>query len=52
MKKSLLSFAAAALLLLSACGGRKPYESVDGDPLGTRIYTLSNGLKVYLSVCI
>ncbi len=50
MKKILLSFAAAALLVLSACEERKSYETVDGDPLDTRIYTLSNGLKVYLSV--
>ncbi len=26
------------------------YETVEGDPLKTRIYTLKNGLKVYLSV--
>ena len=26
------------------------YESVPGDPLNARIYTLSNGLKVYMSV--
>jgi predicted Zn-dependent peptidase len=26
------------------------YESIPGDPLKARIYTLSNGLKVYLSV--
>ncbi len=26
------------------------YETVTNDPLGTRIYTLGNGLKVYLSV--
>lgn len=26
------------------------YESVPNDPMGTRIYTLKNGLKVYLSV--
>ncbi|HEY1038838.1 MAG TPA: insulinase family protein, partial [Bacteroidia bacterium] len=26
------------------------YETVKGDPLNTRIYTLKNGLKVYLSV--
>ncbi|MFY8186230.1 MAG: M16 family metallopeptidase, partial [Bacteroidia bacterium] len=26
------------------------YETVKGDPLNARIYTLSNGLKVYLSV--
>ncbi len=27
-----------------------PYETVAGDPLQTRIYTLPNGLKVYMSV--
>ncbi len=26
------------------------YESVEGDPLGARIYTLENGMKVYISV--
>ncbi len=26
------------------------YESIEGDPLGTRIYTLENGMKVYISV--
>ena len=26
------------------------YETVEGDPLGTKIYTLENGLKVYMSV--
>lgn len=41
--------AVSAVLLLSACGGKK-YESVPGDPLGTKIYTLKNGLKVYMSV--
>ena len=38
----------AAAALLAGCGNR--YESVKGDPMRTRIYTLSNGLKVYLSV--
>ena len=27
----------------------RPYESVPEDPLGVRIYTLGNGMKVYLS---
>ncbi len=27
-----------------------PYETVKGDPMQSRIYTLGNGLKVYLSV--
>ena len=26
------------------------YEYVEGDPTGARIYTLNNGLKIYLSV--
>ncbi len=37
---------------LSATGNEKsyPYETVEGDPLKTRIYTLPNGLKVYLTL--
>ena len=31
-------------------GGTLKYESVPGDPMKTRIYTLSNGLKVFLTV--
>ena len=34
---------------LSSCTSHD-YESVDGDPMQTRIYTLDNGLKVYLTV--
>ncbi|MDE5762789.1 MAG: insulinase family protein, partial [Bacteroidales bacterium] len=53
MKKNvfrLLCFLALpALLLLSSCNKYK-YETVPGDPMKTRIYTLDNGLKVYLSV--
>ena len=48
------------LVLLVACndsektistgsGGGYAFEYVKGDPLGVRIYTLENGLKVYLS---
>ena len=36
-------------LLLASCSQYK-YETVKGDPLGTKIYTLDNGLKVYMSV--
>ena len=46
MKKVLFVFAAAAAML-SGCKG---YESVKGDPMNARIYTLDNGLKVYLTV--
>ena len=46
MKKLLVVLAAAAAVL-SGCKG---YESVKGDPMNSRIYTLDNGLKVYLTV--
>lgn len=39
------------IVLVAACGRSKySYESAPNDPLETRIYTLDNGLKVYLSV--
>lgn len=40
------------LLVISSCSSTKKYsyETVPDDPLKTRIYTLENGLKVYLSV--
>lgn len=44
-------------LFVIACGpsadqksAKKDYETIEGDPTNTRIYTLENGLKVYLSV--
>ena len=45
----LLSF---AIVFLTASGVKSEYkyESVPGDPLQARIYTLENGLKIYLSV--
>ena len=47
---STLAIVATAVLLgFTACGGHD-YESIKGDPMHTRIYTLKNGLKVYLSV--
>lgn len=36
-------------LSIAAVGQNFTYESVKGDPMGVRIYTLNNGLKVYLS---
>lgn len=47
MKRFLYFAAAAAMLLAAACNR---YEKVAGDPLDTRIYTLDNGLKVYMTV--
>ena len=39
----------AIALLTISCSPYK-YETVKGDPLETKIYTLDNGLKVYMSV--
>lgn len=57
----LLIGAIAGGLFLSACGSQDApapegdqsennYESVENDPMAVQIYTLDNGLKVYLSV--
>ena len=46
MKRILLL--AAAFLALASCGSK--YQSVKGDPLEAKIYTLDNGLKVYMTV--
>ena len=41
-------FLAAAAALAAACGNQ--YETAPGDPLQAKIYTLDNGLKVYMTV--
>ena len=46
MKKLFVFLAAVALM--SSCQ-KYSYRTVEGDPLQTRIYTLDNGLTVYLS---
>lgn len=55
--KPLILMTALTTLLWSSCSNESTkekaskytYESVEGDPFGLRIYTLDNGLKVYLS---
>ncbi|MCQ2095899.1 MAG: insulinase family protein [Bacteroidaceae bacterium] len=47
--KTLLIALCISAILMAGCT-EKDYESVPGDPMKTRIYTLDNGLKVYLSV--
>ena len=47
MKKSLIIVAALAALVASCSPN---YETVKGDPLNAKIYTLDNGLKVYMTV--
>ena len=50
MKRILALMTVVAAMLLTACGSKYAYESVKGDTTQTRIYTLDNGLKVYMSV--
>ena len=50
MKKILTLMMVVAAMLFAACGSKYAYESVKDDPTQTRIYTLDNGLKVYMSV--
>ncbi len=49
MKKLLLSLLVASTAM---CGwaAKYQYRTVDGDPMATKIYTLPNGLTVYMSV--
>lgn len=47
MKKFISLLTLALALMLASCTN---YQSVKGDPTATRIYTLDNGLKVYMSV--
>lgn len=49
MKRNLCLLVAAVALLLSSCSKYR-YEEVKGDPMKSRIYTLDNGLKVYMTV--
>lgn len=53
MRNSFLLLLLAVLMgLVSACQETSPYkyESVPNDPMKARIYTLDNGLKVYMTV--
>jgi predicted Zn-dependent peptidase len=52
MKKISLFLVSAAVVILSACGDKPGgnFETAKNDPLDARIYTLENGLKVYMSV--
>ena len=51
MKRRLFLAATAviALFLAASCSSHK-YETVKGDPMNTKIYTLDNGLKIYMTV--
>ena len=47
--KKILSLALAALSLVAASSCNR-FETVKGDPINAQIYTLDNGLQVYMSV--
>ncbi len=49
LKRILISLILLLFIIITKAQEYK-YESIPGDPLNARIYTLSNGLKVYLSV--
>lgn len=44
-----LKLLAVAAMVAAASACSKDYETVKGDPMNTRIYTLDNGLKVYMT---
>ncbi len=46
MKRLLIAALAVSLMAVSC----NKYETVPNDPLGTKIYTLDNGMKVFMSV--
>lgn len=50
MKRLIVSFALAAAMLLPANATKHEFTTVPGDPLNTKIYTLPNGLKVFMTV--
>ncbi len=50
MKRIIIAASLAAALLLAGSCAKYKYETVKGDPLKTKIYTLDNGLKVYMTV--
>jgi predicted Zn-dependent peptidase len=53
MKRFVFIFGVIALMMATstvAFAAKYKYETVKGDPLKTRIYTLDNGLKIYLNV--
>lgn len=50
MRKLRFILSSFAALLWAVCVFAQSYEQVEGDNMGVRIYTLNNGLKVYMSV--
>lgn len=49
LKRTLLFSLAIGAIATTHAQKTYPYTTVEGDPMGTRIYTLANGLEVWLS---
>ena len=49
-RRLILAVSAIAALLMTGSCAKYKYETVKGDPMNTKIYTLDNGLKVYMTV--
>ena len=50
MKKFIIPLLSLMICTTASAQKQYKYDSVEGDPMGVRIYTLNNGLKVYMSV--
>ena len=48
--KALKLMAILAVVCLTGCKQKYEYQTVENDPLNTKMYTLENGLKVYMTV--
>ncbi|MDR3226073.1 MAG: insulinase family protein [Prevotellaceae bacterium] len=50
MKLKLTVISIILIIAATSCNTKKDYETVKNDPIKARIYTLDNGLKVYMAV--
>ena len=50
MKKQLFALVALVLMALPLNAARHEFKTVENDPLQTKMYTLPNGLKIFMTV--
>ena len=48
--KALKILSIIAIVCFTSCKQKYEYQTVENDPLHTKMYTLPNGLKVYMTV--
>ena len=48
--KRFTTFILALCAIICACAWRHDFKTVDGDPMNSLLYTLPNGMKVYMTV--